>query len=291
MKERFEIEYVPPQVSKATLHLVTIGVSTYKNNLYNLKYATKDGEDLAKLFKNQRGIYQELIHYSLFDKDVTVTNITQIKKKLQKTNIDDAVIVFISGHGLLDSELDYYLATYDVNFTNPKENGLLYDDLENLLDGIPARKKILLIDACHSGELDKEDLEQLVKDNTQKVESAIVFKNVGNKELKTKTVGLQNSFELMRQTFSDLRKGTGTTVLSAAGGIEAALESNQWKNGAFTYCLLIGLSEQKADLNKDGEVMLLELQQYLFDEVPKITNGKQQPTSRIENLINDWRVW
>ena len=53
---------------------------------------------------------------------------------------------------MLSKEFDYYLSTYAVNFNNPEENGLPYDELENLLDGIAARKKLLLIDACHSGD-------------------------------------------------------------------------------------------------------------------------------------------
>jgi hypothetical protein len=69
------------------------------------------------------------------------------------------------------------------------------------------------------------------------------------------------------------------------------LEGAEWKNGVFTYCLLSGLKNKKADLNQDGKVMLSELQKYLKEQVPKVTNGRQQPTSRVENLSVDFRIW
>lgn len=74
------------------------------------------------------------------------------------TTVNDKVIISINGHGLLSDSLDFYYGTYDINFADPKTKGLKYEALEALLDGIPARKKLLLIDACHSGALDKEEI-------------------------------------------------------------------------------------------------------------------------------------
>ncbi|MBL7873878.1 MAG: caspase family protein [Cyclobacteriaceae bacterium] len=291
LREALEIMYETSSQQKPTLHLVTIGVSEYKNDAMNLQYAAKDGQDLASLYKNQKGVFKEVINHSLINEDVTTSNVLKLKEKLYETNVNDVVMIFVAGHGLLDKELDYYFATHNVNFLNPKENGLRYDDLETLLDGIPARNKILLIDACHSGEIDKEEIEVVVKNETIKNNTNITFRNFGNAEVRQKNLGLQNSFELSKQLFTDLRKGSGTTVLSAAGGVQLAQESSEWKNGAFTYCLLSGLRDMKADLNKDNKIMLSELRSYLFTEVSKITGGLQQPTSRIENLEIDWQIW
>jgi len=69
------------------------------------------------------------------------------------------------------------------------------------------------------------------------------------------------------------------------------MESGNWKNGLFTYCLLQGLESMDADLNNDGEIWLSELQKYVQNEVSKLSKGKQQPTSRIENNTLDYRVW
>jgi uncharacterized caspase-like protein len=72
---------------------------------------------------------------------------------------------------------------------------------------------------------------------------------------------------------------------------EYAMESDKWKNGLFTYCLLNGLTTKAADLNQDGEIMLSEIQQYVQNQVSELSGGMQKPTSRIENIEMDFRVW
>jgi uncharacterized caspase-like protein len=191
-----------------------------------------------------------------------------------KSNVDDYVYIHIAGHGLLDDNLDFYFATADINFSNPSQNGLKYDEIEGLLDGIPARNKLLLMDACHSGEVDKDDGVTMFSTKT---------------ESKPKT-GLQNSFELMRLLFADLKKGTGTVVISAASGGGYALENEDIENGIFTYCLIEAVSKSKADANDDKEISVSELRNYIFEGVKRLSDGKQQPTSRSENLMNDFNV-
>lgn len=80
-------------------------------------------------------------------------------------------------------------------------------------------------------------------------------------------------------------------VISSASGVEFAFESPEWKNGVFTYSLLEGLRTQSADKNKDGQVIVSELRDYVIEKVKKLTNGKQTPTSRQENLEFDFRIY
>lgn len=289
LKERIEVDYEPATPSQPILHLVTIGVSEYANSQMNLKYARKDGEDLAKILQKQKGLFSEVKHYALFDKDVSREQVQALKQKLARSGVDDVVWIFVSGHGLLDKDYEYYLATYEVDFGNPSAKGLRYEELEELLESVPARQRLLMIDACHSGEIDKEEIAQASQTESLQKEG-LKFRNFGT-NIKNKNVGLANSYELSKQLFTDLRKGVGATVLSAAAGVELAQESDKWQNGAFTYCLLQGLQSGQADINKDGVVMLSELQKYLYESVPKLTGGLQQPTSRIENLVNDFRIW
>jgi hypothetical protein len=147
------------------------------------------------------------------------------------------------------------------------------------------------MDTCHSGEVDKDEIKH-TETHVEDENEDIKFRNVGNWIVSNDHhLGLQNTSELMKSLFTDLRKGTGATVISSAGGMEFAMESSEWQNGLFTYCLLHGLKTKKADLNKDGIIMLSELQQYVATQVTQLSNGKQQPTSRIENNVMDWRVW
>ena len=95
----------------------------------------------------------------------------------------------------------------------------------------------------------------------------------------------------MKNLFNDVTKGTGTTVISAAGGYEFALESDDWNNGVFTYAVLQGLSTGKADLDGDGNVQVSELKNYVTLQVVELTKGKQHPTTRSENAVNDYILY
>jgi len=285
-KETFEIVYEGGKMNYK-VWFIGIGVSSYQDSSFNLKYAKKDVEDIAKFVKDK---YPEAKITLLTNSEVTKENILNLKNELLKTAVNDKVIVSLSGHGLLSSDLDFYYATYNMNFEKPEKYGLLYDDLEGILDGIPARNKLILVDACHSGEVDKTEsiefsdtiLSPGVYGTSSKGAKIIVNK---------KSVGLENSFELMQELFSNMSKGNGAVVISAAGGKEYALESDRWNNGVFTYSVLNGLKNNTADANNDGNVSVNELKNYVSSEVQKLTSGSQKPTSRRENLENDWVVW
>ena len=122
-------------------------------------------------------------------------------------------------------------------------------------------------------------------------EGAIVFRNVGTGVRKRDGLGAANTSELMKELFTDLRRGTGATVISSAGGAEFAMESAEWKDGLFTYCLLRSLHEKQSDLDQNGNVQLSELQSYVTQAVRKLSGGRQVPTCRMENLSLDYEVW
>tara|TARA_B100000508_G_scaffold75230_1_gene58559 strand:- start:3260 stop:5962 length:2703 start_codon:yes stop_codon:yes gene_type:complete len=284
-KETFEVECTVGK-KKANLYLITIGESKFEQSDFNLTYAAKDAKDIAALLPKSK-VYDEVLTKTLTNDQVTRENVIGLQSFLEKADINDHVMIFLAGHGVLSAELDYYLATYDMDFAAPEKKGLMYEDLEGLLDGIKPLKKTLILDACHSGEIDKEEVELASAENTFKGD--VQFRAVG-KSVKSK-LGSQNTLELTKSLFTDLRKGTGATVISSAGGMEFAMEGDDWNNGLFTYALLNGIKSGEADLNNDNEIWLSELKEYVGQQVTQLSNGKQQPTSRIENQTVDFRLW
>jgi WD40 repeat protein len=299
-KETVQVSYNPEKRTKQDLYVLTISVSNYQLSDFNLNYAVKDGRDLVNLFTHsQTHTYDNIYIDTLFNSDVTLENVEVLKQKLLKTNVDDQVILYVSGHGLLDDNLDFYFASHNMDFNDPAKYGISYDVLEDLLDSIPARKKLFLMDACHSGEVDKDELD-VVTDTTVLLADGKKrgLKSYSYRGAKTKTsgggegkLGLQNSFELMQELFTNLNRGSGAQVISAAAGDSFALESNEWNNGVFTYAILNGLKNNAADNDGNGEITVSELREYVVDEVQKLTNGRQKPTTRQENVEFDFRVW
>jgi uncharacterized caspase-like protein len=284
-KETFEIECTAGK-KQADLYLITIGESKFQQSEFDLTYAAKDAQDISKLLANSKA-YNQVFSKTLTNEQVTKENILALTSFLEKADINDQVMIFIAGHGVLDANLDYFFATYDMDFQNPAEKGLAYEDLESLLDGIKPLKKTLMIDACHSGEIDKDEVVLAESDVSEG--DHIQFRTVGNTP--TPKLGMKNTSELTKSLFTDLRKGTGATVISSAGGMEFAMEGADWNNGLFTYCLINGIKSKAADLNKDREIWLSEIQEYVGKQVTELSGGRQQPTSRIENQTVDFRVW
>jgi len=301
LKESFTVlSTYESKVHKPTVYFVGIGVANYKDSLYNLTYSAKDIRDLAKDIANSYKTYQI---DTLLNEQVTKENILKLKNKLLKTTPDDRVIVAITGHGLLSDSLDFYYATYDIDFKKPEKRGLKYELIEKLLDNVPAQEKIMFIDACHSGALDKEELLAFEKSKKKKTTSTTDDKinvtgiasrstiKIKNKQSKIST---NSSFELMQRTFSDLSGSNGAVIVSAAGGMEYAFESAEWNNGVFTLAIREGLFLKYADTylggNKDGKISVEELVKYVNERVAYLTNEKQKPTQRRENIDFNWII-
>lgn len=295
LKETIEITYESPK-KKHDLYLITIGASDYDDSRYKLRYAAKDANDIADLLMMQKDKYNNIKVTRLLNKEVTKENIQNIRGLLMQSSVDDEVIIFIAGHGLLTKDFNYYFATADIDFNKPEQRGVTFEEIENLLNGIPARKKILLMDTCHSGELDKEDLQLISANEKTQERGEPIFTRESNeikvtRKNESEGFGLKNISELMQEMFVDLRRGSGAAVISSSGGLEVSYEGGEYKNGFFTYAILDGIKTMNADRNKDGFITVSELLDYVSDKVEKLTKGVQKPTARKENPENDFIVW
>lgn len=271
---------------KPDLHLLAISVGKYTGGLADLPFAVKDGRDVSTLINNFKKdtVYKNIFIDTLFDEAVSQEAVFRWIKDKRALAPSDHIILFYSGHGFLDSSLNLRLATSTTDNRWPEKNSIDYENTLKELDMSPARQKLMLIDACNSGDFDRSAV-QKINEGVNK-EANTNSKGIAIRHLKS----MNNSFEIMQNLFSFSELGKGTVVISASGGTQSAFEAAKYKNGYFTYALKEALAEGKASDDPARRVWLFQLVKYLKQRVTEMSGGKQNPNLRISNPDLDWQI-
>lgn len=242
----------PPQLS-----IIAVGVNRYADPaIQTLDYSQADAEAILQAFRDRSGgLYTVRQSLLLANEEVTPD---RWRKKLEdlKTALtghvspDDLVILFLAGHGVVDSKTEqYYFVGHDLQVADYLEGRyadcISWEDFRALSD-IPCRKLVVL-DTCHSGALQP----------------------LSTRGLKAAIRALQEDVFLS---------------VTASAGNEKSEEDQQWGHGAFTKSLLEAL-DGHADTSGDGLVTLRELVRYAQQAVPKLTEGRQNPTAGPDELL------
>ncbi len=226
--------------TKPDLYIVSIGVPTK-----DLLYTRKDAEAVFNKFRTQIGVEFDKVSGELLvckdntDKAYLATALEGLSEKTWRKN--DLLVLFISGHGSIGPS-GFGLVCSNVLTGASIKNSLLYyqQDIIDNIKNIPCRK-LILIDACHSGSDAKND----VKTNGS-IHKAISL------------------------TPPDI------ISISSSSKEEESYENAVWGNGAFTRVLLDGL-DGNADKNpQDGTIKIQELSDYLVREVPVIVKEQME---------------
>ncbi len=275
------------QQEKPNLYVLVTSVSKYDNSNANLPFAVKDGRDISKLFASQ--LNDTMFNYikidTLFNWQANNSAVQKWLNDKKQVSPNDYVIVFYSGHGLLNKNKELQLATSKTSFDS-STNTIDFLSLLASTDVIPARQKLLLIDACHSGDLDKSNLVAADTNSSISKNDTAAARVVSLKYKQKK----ENAFEAMQKLFSFSEKGNGTVVFSASGGMQYAYEGASIQNGYFTYALIEALLYNKATEGQQGMLWLNQLIKYATKRVIEISGGKQTPNLRIAHPDINWRI-
>ena len=283
--------------TKRKLWIFSAGVSNYADTLNNLKYAAKDATDFARVFSYKNN-FDTIITHTLTNEQVSSLAITDALKKVS-ANKNDVVIVYLAGHGLLDGDANFYFATHDIDFRNPGEKGLSYTTLLSTMESLPAKQKLLFLDACHSGIVDKSMFRKTEAVSKHSGTALLrqgarggVLLNSGKQDYKE-----QDVFLFMQKIFADFSQDNSVNILAASLGNSYALENSQLQNGLFTYSVIKGLGLAKASRKEfyssgkeyaEGSVISIsDLQEYLASEVLLLSKGAQVPSFRVNKTISD----
>jgi hypothetical protein len=235
--------------ARPDLHVLTVGINHYRNPALDLNYGVPDAKGVAGFFggpKGRVGLYGTVSVTEITDTDAVRENILKAIGALEHSKPDDVVVIYFAGHGDTREERWYFIphdVTYPERVEQLRDRGLSNDEIYGALQRIPARKVLLVIDACKSGAM-------------------VTMKQRGFEE---------------RKALVKMARASGTHVVAAAAKEQFATELSDLGHGAFTYVLLEGLSG-KAATGSDRAVTVRSLVTYIEDHLPEMSaKGGEQP--------------
>ena len=257
----------------ATAYILAVGLNTYANAGYNLKFAVPDANDFSEeVRRNELNLLGRFAHVdivSLTDQQATKANILAALhrlagseeplpagapadlSKLKAAEPEDAVVIYFAGHGLAYQER-FYMLPHDLGYLRPRRllnqagfesimaHSISDRELEAAFEKINAAQILFVIDACNSGQA---------------------------LEAEEKRRGPMNSKGLAQLAYEK-----GMYILAAAQSFQAALEADELGHGLLTYALIEeGLKKTAADRTpRDGRVLLREWLDYATERVPQL---------------------
>jgi WD40 repeat protein len=245
----------------ATAHVLSVGVNSYTNPQYDLKYAVADARAFGAEMKRQQealGRYARVEVTTLLDKEATKANILRALVTLAaKAQPEDAVVVYFAGHGTARGNR-FYLIPHDLGYMGDRErlgpagikqiteHSVSDLELEAAFEKVDAGQLLMVIDACNSGQA---------------------------LEAEEKRRGPMNSKGLAQLAYEK-----GMYVLTAAQSFQAAKEASQLGHGLLTYALVEeGLRQGAADKEpRDGTILIREWLDYATARVPEMQIDKMR---------------
>ncbi|MBC7875300.1 MAG: caspase family protein, partial [Ferruginibacter sp.] len=262
------------------LYAVMVGISDYKGDELDLKYAAKDAIDIsnavkvaAKKLLNTDGKEHVFIynltttanHYQLPEKN-------SIKKLLgeigTKATANDILLIFFAGHGKMEgAKKQFYFLTADAS---PSAAALAIADVgistTELTEWIKpaivkAQKRVLIFDACNSG--------QAIRD----------FVKIGTTDQNYMSARGDEQGQ-QAKAIDKLNEQSGFFILSASASDQKAYELGRYSQGLLTYSLLKVLKQQP-DILENGKY--LDISRWFnaagrtVSELSKENGARQQP--------------
>ncbi|MBK6826894.1 MAG: caspase family protein [Chitinophagaceae bacterium] len=229
------------------LFAVMVGTSNYKDDKMDLQFASADATKMASTLEESAGKLlgkEHVFMYTvttdnkkLYPEKATIKNIfSEISKRAAP---NDILLIFLSGHGVMNEKTkEFYYLTVDatslVEENLFKNAGISMSELTEWIkpQSIKARKRVLILDACQSG---------------QAINDMLAF----NRNMLS-VKGDEEARQI--KAIEKLNEKSGLYILSASASTQLAYESEEYGHGYLTYSLLKGIKENPAIL-EDGKYL------------------------------------
>ncbi|MBL7808054.1 MAG: caspase family protein [Saprospiraceae bacterium] len=246
------------------LYLIVVGTSLYPQGMDSLPSANEDALEMARVLQAAgKQLYDERVHIKLLATrggDVpSKANIAAAFDALKTTSACDVLVVFFAGHGANwgkdGDKSNFYYLTQDITFGKLNDDGIRKayaisdQELKDWMREIPAENKLLILDACNSGQ------------------AAI---NMGGIIARNMDPDKILAFNLMSGN-------TGSYVISGSSESGASFESEVFGHGLLTYSLLEGINGTALDGSKVDVLPLLLKSYRRVGELAKSLDKEQTP--------------
>jgi hypothetical protein len=236
------------QPARGTLHIVAAGVSKYARMAAadQLRVAASDADAVVDNVSGQaKAMFGKVEVRKMLDGAAGRAAILQALAGLKTSKPEDAVLLFLSGHGF-GNEQDWYFMPSDASFDDPK-SWLKATEIRAALEQAGAQRIFVVVDSCYSGV------------TVDKFNAVVSFQSRF----------LENGL-----------RGAGVQVLTATRRDQLAPESAELGYGFLTYVLLQGLKGGADLFPKDGVVTSQEVARYAYDTLPKVFQSQRQKNPR-----------
>ncbi len=240
---------------------LVVGVNHYDDPLLgNLRYAAKDALDMREVLADPAlGGFEVHTLTESVTRDQIWAQLEAVTADLQP---DDTFLLYLAGHGTMEllpaspehsfaTEPHLFLLTSESTLDQAGSTGLALAELDRVVAALPARHRVVVVDACYSG----------------KGRSALSSKELAQRERLRGPV----PNPAMAVSRYDVR-------LFAADVNHPAIEAPELENGVYSHFLVRGLRGE-ADLDGDGLVDVREVRLWARDQTMAYTGGAQVPWS------------
>jgi len=240
---------------------LVVGVNHYDDPLLgDLRFAVKDALDLEGVLADPAlGAFEVFTLTEQVTRDGFWARFAAITADLQP---DDTFLLFLAGHGTMElrpaspehtfaTEPHLFVLTSEAQLDDAGHTGLALEDLDRAVAALPARRRVVVVDACYSG----------------KGRSALSAREFAERE---RLRGPVPNPALAVSRY-DVR-------LFAADVNHPAIEAPELQNGVYSHFLVRGLRGE-ADLDRDGLVDVREVRLWARDQTMAYTGGAQVPWS------------
>ncbi|MGH7799746.1 MAG: caspase family protein [Thermodesulfobacteriota bacterium] len=230
----------------ADKYALVVGINRYKNNIQPLKHASKDALDFYSFLVNPRGgnFRKEnviLIRDENATRDAVSEKLDWIRSHAKE---NDLVLLYFSSHGTPPDKFGgVHIVTYDSE-VKPRqriwETSITGDILREFIQGVMAKRLIVIINACYSNGAYSQIAGFLPSGSKSLGEEGY---GISKEYMAGRLLGAKGIVpdEPTSPQDSGLQNGWGIVLISASDAGEESWESDILQSGIFTYYFLQGL--------------------------------------------------